>query len=774
MKKITLYVFFCTITVLSFSQSKIQLIPEKTISEIINVDESEIIIQNKISNFKIDKVETKGGSYNQLSLDNYSSESKIGTPKLLMFHQLIEIPTGAEVVIEIVSKKTESINLNNYGGFKLFPNQPSLNKSEDPSKVPFQYLESVYLTDQFSSDPIAVVEKLGNMRSRTIGNLKISPFSYNPVTNELIIVSDIVVKISFKNIDKSLQRELKKKYSSEVFDQAFHNIINHKNTTTEKELIVTYPTTYVIVSDPMFQSTLQPFIQWKTEKGFKVIEAYTNNPSVGNTTVSIRDYLYNLYNSASSTNPAPSYVLFVGDVAQIPSFGGTTGSHVSDLYYCEYDGGSDYFPEVYYGRFSANNVTELQPQIDKTIEYEKYLFPDDSFLNNVILIAGVDSGFAPIHGNGQINFGTSTYFNTGNGFNCNTWLYPDSEGPCEGDIKTAFNNGNCFVNYTAHGYEEGWADPSFDISEISALTNSHKYPTIIGNCCLTNTFTLPTCFGEGLMRAENKGSIGYIGGSNSTLWDEDYYWGTGFKAITLNPVYESSHLGAYDCVFHTNGETTDNWFVTQSQMIFAGNMAVTASGSSNIAYYWEIYHLMGDPSLMTYMTEADPMSVTHVVTDLVGITSVNVQAEEHAYVAITVNGVLLDAKYTGTATNVTLNFDAVNTNETLNIVVTKQNKQPYFGTVLLTNNNNSSIIEKEVLEMAINPNPIKDELRINLGKNATNLTVNIKDLQGRIVYTNTISTTENTIVNTSNFSNGMYVVEASNGISTIQKKVIKL
>ena len=83
--------------------------------------------------------------------------------------------------------------------------------------------------------------------------------------------------------------------------------------------------------------------------------------------------------------------------------GGTTGTHVSDLYYCEYDGGSDYFPEVYYGRFSANNINELRPQIDKTIEYEKYLFPDDSFLNNVIMIAGVDPSFAPIHGNGQIN-----------------------------------------------------------------------------------------------------------------------------------------------------------------------------------------------------------------------------------------------------------------------------------------------------------------------------------------------------------------------------------
>ncbi|EKD84080.1 MAG: hypothetical protein ACD_39C00259G0002 [uncultured bacterium] len=33
----------------------------------------------------------------------------------------------------------------------------------------------------------------------------------------------------------------------------------------------------------------------------------------------------------------------------------------------------------------------------------------------------------------------------------------------------------------------------------------------------------------------------------------------------------------------------------------AGNLAVEASSSSRKQYYWEVYHLMGDPSLKTYM-----------------------------------------------------------------------------------------------------------------------------------------------------------------------------
>lgn len=758
----------------SFGQQEIRFSKEKTASEILSISESEIVLKNKVTEFQIQKKETKNGNFNQIKTSNYSSESIYGTPKLPMFHQLIEIPTGAETVVEIINKKTESIDLDNYGGLKLFPNQPSLSKSQNSNDVEFQYLESAYSSDEFSKDLVASVEKVGNMRSKTIGRLKICPFAYNPVTNELIIITEITVKISFQNIDKSLQKELKNKYSSKIFDQAFENIIGHKSSTVEKDMIVSYPTTFVIVSDPMFQTVLQPFIRWKKQKGFNVIEAYTNNPSVGNSTTSIHSYLQNLYTNPTPSNPAPSYLLIVGDVTQIPSFGGATGTHVSDLYYCEYDGGSDYFPEVYYGRFSANNVTELQPQIDKTIEYEKYLFPDDSFLDNVVLIAGVDDAMAPTYGNGQINYGTSMYFNSANGFNANVWLYPASNGPVEGDILNSLNSGCSFFNYTAHGYEEGFADPAFDVSEVSSLTNNHKYPTMIGNCCLTNTFTLPTCFGESLLRAPNKGAIGFIGGSNVTLWDEDYHWGTGFKAVTENPTYDNNNLGAYDCNFHSNGEASSNWYVTQSQMIFAGNMAVTSSGSSNTAYYWEVYHLMGDPSLMTYMTQADPMTVTHVTTDILGTSTLTVNAPDHAYVAVSLDGTLLDAKYTDTGSNVVLTFNSINTNETLDVVVTKQNKQPYFGTVQIGgSSSNASIEENGIISIKIFPNPVREELTIVFDQQKNNnITVNIKDLQGRIVYSNTISN-EKTIVNTSNFANGFYMVEATNGIKTIQQKVIK-
>jgi hypothetical protein len=85
----------------------------------------------------------------------------------------------------------------------------------------------------------------------------------------------------------------------------------------------------------------------------------------------------------------------------------------------------------------------------------------------------------------------------------------------------------------------------------------------------------------------------------------------------------------------------------------------------------------------------------------------------------------------------------------------------------------ASIVEKDIISMDVFPNPVKDELTINTGNSLSNLTINIKDLQGRIVYTNSSNTSGNILVNTSNFSNGMYMIEATNGVSTLQRKIIK-
>ncbi|MBN2683462.1 MAG: T9SS type A sorting domain-containing protein [Bacteroidales bacterium] len=635
-------------------------------------------------------VKTEKGNFLQLQIPGYTKNYAIGSPELPMLKHLIEIPHEAQITINVLSYDEEIIDLNALATpFKMFPVQPSISKSADPSEIVFQYDEQAYLNDAFNKRPMAEVKVLGFSRGVQLGRLEIAPFRYNPVTNQLKVYNNIEIQVVFENADFSKTVSQKNQYFSPAFESTFSKLLNYQPVKSKDE-ITSYPIKYVIVSDPMFETILQPFIEWKTKKGFTVIEAYTDDAAVGSTTTSIKAYLQGLYTAGTPTDPAPSFILFVGDQAQVPAFSGTAGSHISDLYYCTYDGAGDIYPEVYYGRFSATNTNQLQPQIDKTLEYEQYLFPSDAFLNDVVLVSGVDGSMAPTHGNGQINYGTQYYFNAAHGITDYTWLYPASDATgVDATIRAQVSEGCSFVNYTAHCSSDGWADPSFSVANVASMTNAHEYPLSIGNCCLSNEFDVAVCFGEALLRAENKGALGHIGGSNSTYWNEDFWWGVGSMpsgSITANPTYAGSGLGAYDCLFHDNGEDYADWFVTNSQVMYAGNMAVTEAGGSE-TYYWEIYHLMGDPSVMTYISVPPAMTVNYMNPVPVGTISLEVTAEPYAYVALSVDGVLYDAKYTGSNSVVTLEFSALLNPGAADIVVTKQFRQPFISTLDIVSGN---------------------------------------------------------------------------------------
>ncbi len=677
-----LYTFFMLLVCIMLTTANAQIIKtgifETTKLQLKENSATRFVVKNSVSEFNITTVVTEKGMFSKIEMPGYTPGNEVGKPELPVLRNLIEIPYGANVVVNIKNAEVKTFNLNSLGyNGKLIPCQPPVSKS-DKEKKPLQLDKNEYAKNQLLSLPLTNVEYLGNMRGVRIARLNISPVQYNPVSNTIKVYTNIEAEIKFENADLATTNSEKNKKFSPYFSSFESRLLNSTNKSVFKDSISKYPVKYVIVSDPMFQATLQPFIQWKTKKGFKVIEAYTNNAAVGNTTTSIKSYLQSLYNAGTASDPAPTYVLFVGDVAQIPAFTGSTGSHVTDLYYCEYT--NDFFPEVYYGRFSAQNVNQLTPQIDKTLQYEQYMMPDKSFLNNVVMIAGVDASFGPTHANGQVNYGTSTYFNSANGFNCSSYLYPASQNSAAQIIQNV-SNGVGFVNYTAHGGSDGWVDPAFNVTDVAGLQNEGKYPLMVGNCCVTNKFEVSECFGESLLRANKKGAIGYIGASNNSTWDEDFWWACGVGTVTANPTYASLGLGALDRIMHTHGEPFSQWYVSQGQMINAGNLAVSQGSPSSYDYYWEIYHLMGDPSLMPYFKIPTVMNATYMPLLTLGNSSFTVNTEAYAYVAISMNGVLKGAAMADSMGVAIVNLSPISTPGTVDLVITKQNRQPIITTI---------------------------------------------------------------------------------------------
>ena len=650
-------------------------------------DRSSFTIEASLADLTFKSESHKKGNFVTLTNNLLIKTFNEGMPDIPVLSKLIEVPQGATVSFEVKSYKEEIVKLSDLGiKDKIMPARRSQSKSED--EVPLLMKESVYKTDDYTNKKVAIYQESGQMRAVRLGRIEVRPIQYNPVKNTLRILNDLVIEVKFSNANYTKTDALKAKYSS-----AFENgilsgqVINFDKNANKALLDATIH--MVIVADRMFEAQLAPYIAWKVKKGFKVTVGYTDDSAVGTTTTSIKAYLQAIY---EGTDPM-DFVLFVGDVQQIPAWNGTSGSHVTDLRYCEYTG--DNIPEVFYGRFSAQTTAQLQPQIDKTLMYEQYTMADPSYLADQVLIAGVDGNNAPVFGNGAINYISENYANSANGINPLTYLYDDAANStvmssdnsgASASITSYMSQGVGWANYTAHGSPDGWYNPGFEISEVESLQNDQKYGLWIGNCCLSVKFDESECFGEAALRKANGGAIGDIGGSNSTYWDEDYWWATGVGTCVESPLYENFGLGSYDAVYHTKAnEVNDHskWFITQGQVNTVGQLAVESSSSTRKTYYWEIYHLMGDPSIVNYLGVPTAMTVAPSPAALMlGMTALSVTSAPNSYVALSQNGVLIATARSNDAGTANLSFasDALAVG-TADLVVTCQNKQPYIGTI---------------------------------------------------------------------------------------------
>ena len=87
--------------------------------------------------------------------------------------------------------------------------------------------------------------------------------------------------------------------------------------------------------------------------------------------------------------------------------------------------------------------------------------------------------------------------------------------------------------------------------------------------------------------------------------------------------------------------------------------------------------------------------------------------------------------------------------------------------------NKSESLEKPLKEIKIYPNPVKNQIQI-IVKNLETATLNVYDLEGKIVYSGEIKN-ENSIIDFTKFSNGIYLFKIINENGDVLKteKVVK-
>jgi len=546
--------FQCFLSLLLFNLILISDISFASVPDGINITKTSngYRIDFSLPAYQLHDVTAEGGEYYQLFIKNFGVNPNVGLPALplVSFNLYVDYEED-QPMFDIQNISTEEISLTK----KIYPFQMPWEKSNPLSERPFIINDEYYKSTGNIDQSIVSVSKpfvISGVKGVTI---TFYPFKYNPRDNKLSVTQSAVVNLNLKfPVNPTTGRSIiYNKFFKEVF-------VNYEGNSTRTDM------KYLIITAPGFESSMQQFVIHKLSKGFTV--DMFNTSATGTSNTAIKSFIQQRYNDPSTK---PEFVLLVGDVAQIPSWiGSGAGSPNTDVNYGQLEGG-DYFADVFIGRFSIANTTELQNAIAKSIYMENYIGTLDK---KNIFMASTD--------NWQISEGTHNYvidnYFDPNGYT-NLKLYTHTYNATTAQLISALNDNQIFAIYSGHGSEYGWADgPPLSQQQVRDLTNT-RYPFVYSFACVTGSYHLAECFGETWLRTAH-GASTFYGSSVNSYWDEDdilekkiIYAMFEDELTRVTPMFD---MGKIYLVNHYGGGI--------------------GPGTTTLRYV-EMYNLMGDPSM---------------------------------------------------------------------------------------------------------------------------------------------------------------------------------
>jgi hypothetical protein len=414
----------------------------------------------------------------------------------------------------------------------------------------------------------------------------------------------------------------------------------------------------------------------------------------------IKTYITNYYKNNGLT-----FVLLVGDIDQIPTL--YSGVYASDPSYT-YIVGNDHYPDIFVGRFSAQNSDQVITQVERSIEYERDPQIGAYWYN---LGTGIASDSGP-GDDGELDYEHMDKIRD----KLMNYTYNDVDQIYDPNATTqmvinAINFGRSIINYCGHGTIASWTTSDFTVQDIKNLVNYNKLPYVICVACNNGEFNkVNTSFCEAWLRATNNseptGAIAATGSSQKMSW--------------------SPTMDAQDEMIDLIVESYENNIKhTIGGIHYNGLMHMNDEYGGNGFLETDTWHVFGDPSIQIRTDTPLSMSVIHENEIMEYATSYQVLVTdvENAMCAISRNGQLLGYAFTDHFGNATINFnETITGDDPLDLVITAFNKVPY-------------IVKIPVI---LNKPPLKPNKPAGLTKGITNTSLtfstNTSDQEGNQVF----------------------------------------
>ena len=633
--------------------------PVKMKQTLVTSSENEIVVDVEIGGFYTKTVRTPNGSQVIVSIDKMASMLEAGAPDLPVGFISAVIGDRAEMIVNVVKS-----NYVDFENVEVAPSKGNFSRQINPEDVPYTYGE-VYSQNAFWPATQAYLEAPYILRDFRGQNIMVNPIAYNPVTKTLRVYTNMTIamtKVSDNGENQKVARREVSKVSPE-FEAAYdRRFINFNEGAKPYPWVEDNGEMLVICAD-QFMSAMQPFVDWKNQSG-RPTTMVSVTAAGGNNADAIKSYITNMYNDP---NHNLVYVLFVGDYEHItPHPFSYEGTQYSDIWFGMVEG-TDYYEEVFVGRFSVQTEAHVNTHVNKVLYYERDMQAGVTFGDKGLGIGaiGAGSGHYGEDDYQHIDLIRDTLLHYT--YTTVTDLHQGG-GASASSISNTINQGVSVINYCNHGSATSWGVANYSTSNVNALTNDNMLPYVWSVACLNGKFNYGgangECFAEAWMRAtDNSTSVptGAVGGMFSWIsqpWQPPMYG----QDEMVDILAEWKHNDQFN---HTFAGASLN-----------GAMGVLDYGSSSqFTATQHSWILFGDPSLMIRTANPTAMNISLSPSVLmIGMSSLEVSAEaDYGIVTLTnEEGIIASAKIIDGVAN--LEFAPLSAVETLTLTAIGYNK----------------------------------------------------------------------------------------------------
>ncbi|MGY5873243.1 MAG: C25 family cysteine peptidase [Candidatus Thorarchaeota archaeon] len=373
-----------------------------------------------------------------LDMPGTTTTQEIGKPQLPRMIEYVEIPHDIDISLEILSGTPVTLSYYNITPVPM-PVAPihhvvPENSSDVVSPIMNTFVidDPTYSSTSFYPSYNASMEGGANassiiMRGRRLLEVSFYPIQYSPQLAQIQAYPQLILKIEYSNpaqIEPVLPG-----YSSDIFEDIFESfLLNFKPFEFPFPLGIAYDrfhiplaAEYLIITEDLFVDEIQPLVDWKTRKGLmtkvETVNDIRSSPT-SDLVEDIRNYLEIVYRSWEIV---PTYVLIFGDSEIVPNdYGMVHKSSLSSYspewvppdadqdefgnyyYYDQLTGrigtdlpyftlhGTDYVPDMLYGRVSVDNEADATILVNKIVSYEMNPTANAAYYDSILSAAFFD------------------------------------------------------------------------------------------------------------------------------------------------------------------------------------------------------------------------------------------------------------------------------------------------------------------------------------------------------------------------------------------------